>query len=275
MKMKECVFVLASALMIVSTASGWGRHDFVGQGASNLWTDPANWEGMAPSEAPDDADVIVARSGNGNRALIDSTVAAQASVLTVWSAVGAQTVPDGFDMTGGTLDVGIKFVMGSNENNVPIEVNVSGGTINAPFATLGGIPGGAAPIDSDGVLNVSGGQINLAGYFQLGHGHADVNMAGEVSTGVLNMSGDGVLSMNELIVSATGNGTATVSDNASIQISGDHLDYINGHIAAGFIDGVASYNAGSDVTTISAIPEPSALVLLALGLVGLVSSRRR
>jgi len=265
MRLQVCVVGLLCSMMLTSPGSAATRF-FNGGGTDSNWNTADNWSGGA---APTIDDVVIAGTENGKRALIDSSVNA-ATFVTMWSSPGAQALPDGFDMTGGTLNAGSKLVMGSNENNIPIEVNVSGGILNvAGFSTLGAIPGGTAPIDSPGTLNVSGtGQVNITTSLAVGSEHPDV-----ASGGTLNLFGGGMMSVGSLSISTLGNGLVTLADNALLKIDGDVTADIDDHIAAGRIVGV---NLGFDgQQTIVGVPEPSALVLLALGMVGLLGKRRR
>jgi hypothetical protein len=272
MKVFTCLTAVGLVLTMVGSASAAAFY-FNGGGADSLWATPENWNpvGVPGSDVdPSDitSDVVIARGASGKRALFDSGNAT-VQVLTMW---GGDAV-DGFDMTGGTINVneGGRMGMGSNETNVPIEVNVSGGVINNnAHGWVGGTTGGTRPIMSDGVLNVSGtGQMNVAAYFRVAH----EDLVGE-SDGTLNLSGSGVVSVGTLLLSTAGNGLITIADTAKLWIDGNVVADMYDHIGAGRITGPdvgANYSAGMDKTVVGVgIPEPSTFVLAALGLLGIL-----
>ena len=231
---------------------------FDGGGGDSLWTNPDNWGSDEYPGQFDPRDVVIARTGNNKRALITDGMYIALDFITSWSTPGAQVLNDGFDMTGGTLElVGAsgKLEMGSNETNIPIEVNVSGGTIYGKNFSLGGIHGGSPPVDSDAVWNVSGTAVidfsNGGGY--IGGWHPDALD----STGTLNMSGDATLLASGFYLSAQGNGFVTLADNAKITVLGDHYDSLNAFITSGNITAAAgggvnvSYDSDLDQTLIA------------------------
>ena len=159
-------------------------------------------------------------------------------IFTQWSNPGAQLLEDGFDVIGGTVDiVGApgKLARGSNEDNIPITVNMSGGTISGKFFTLGGIPGSAnPPILSDGTWNMSGTAMAVfLGNGLIGNPSADTLQ----SMGTLNMSDDAMLTVDNLVISSTGNGLVNIADNAKIITRGNDTENINGFIGQGYITG--------------------------------------
>jgi len=235
---------------------------FDGGGGDDLWTTPENWDlsgSVEPAGYPGQSnptDVVITRTGNGKRARITAGTNVTFDVFTSWSNPGAQLIDDGFDMTGGTVDLvgpSAKLVMGSNENNIPISVNMSGGTITGGFFTLGGIS--TCPtctnVDSDGVWNMSGNaEAVFRGNGIIGDPHPEwLN-----SMGTLNMSDNAMLTVEDLILSATGNGLVNITDDAKIITRGDDTVPLNDFISQGYITGsgvMASYDFDLDQTTLA------------------------
>lgn len=257
-------------LLLAGSASAADFYFFNGAGGDSLWTNEGNWgdnggtpfaPGMGYPGQTNASDVIIARSrDNGKRAQVGTGDIINAEFLTMWG--GSLPGNDGFDMSGGMIDLNNLFEMGSNGVNVPIEVNVSGGVINAAVSTLGGVPCCGTPFESDGTLNVSGtGQVNISGSLSIGNDSAET----APSDGILNLSGNGMVSVGTLnIGTVNNNGFVNISENALLKIDGDVTADIDAHIASGRIVGV---NLGFDgQQTIVGVPEPSALVLIALGL---------
>jgi len=228
---KKTAALVALFFFLQCTQALWGElFFFSGGGEDNLWTNEENWNpGGVPGELG--ADVVVARSANGKRALIDDTMEISVDFLTMWGGTDEQ-IPDGFDMTGGELELagpsGL-LEMGSNEVNIPIEVNMNSGLIIARNSYLGGrqTGGGTPPIDSDAIFNVSGdSEIQISGFLQVGHDHPDAFE----SMGTLNLSDAANMTLGSLIISGAENGLITISDDAQLMIQGDVVFEIEDHI---------------------------------------------
>ena len=115
-------------------------------GADHLWNTSANWN---PDDTPGmSTDVAITNSGSGP--LIDSTVTAACNVI----RLGGSGLTNTLDMTGGSLTTNSAFILGEGSGSTAI-FNMDGGSVEASSIWVGN--------NGDGVLNVSGGTMNISG----------------------------------------------------------------------------------------------------------------
>ena len=251
--------VLAVAMLCAATSSATTRWNGIGD-----WTDDAsNWDGGLPHAG---------NSGNiqSGTAAIDTDTAVVDNLY--------------FSDSGGS---------GTAGNST---LNMSGGTLTGNWANFYGVNSATQ------IWNLSGGDATFTQTMHLMYGH----WLGTNSSSILNMTG-GTLSLAGDIVLG-GTGVQTGSPTAHIQLDGGILSGTSLHAGPGggtptmditrgtlILDGnlsslpdfvtafgsteklVFSYDSGVDRTTITAVPEPSACVLLGIGVLclGLVARRRR
>jgi len=256
-------------MMLVTVAAHAQAFFFDGGGGDDLWTTPTNWEiGQGgpdpdptryPGDGSDPTDVLVARTANGKRAQITNGMSLTLNLITAWSAIGSQTLADGFDMTGGTVELvgaigGLE--LGSNTSNIPIDVNMSAGMFTGKNFVLGGRNNPSQDlVDSDAVWNLSGTAV---ADFAQGTGTIGFEDPRALpSMGTLNLSGDAMLTVDNLDISNRGNALVTIADNAKIILRGDHQQQMFDDILDGFITGtgvVATYDGNLDETVVQLDP---------------------
>ena len=208
-------------------------------------------------------------TGNGGEGILNmsggSALASDGIIVGNWQAVGAT-----FNMSGGTFTSQVltspgtgwwdQFVVG---NEVPGTLNMSGGAIIATGDMI------LSRANGSSTVNMTGGTIDISGTIHASYGNkkpVDFNLGGGVVTaGELVMKSRGKLDLTEGVMILDGN------------VEGD----INAYITAGLITGYdgtgtvsAVFDAISDTTTLSAIPEPATMMLLSLGSLALLRRRR-
>jgi len=271
--MKKLVSVSVTlCIMLLTTVAGHAAdfYFFDGGGGDSLWTTPDNWDLSGFSEPPGypgqsfPNDVVIVRTEGNKRAQITDGMNIALDFLTQWSTPGSQSLDDGFDMTGGRIDLvggSAKLEMGSNTPNIPITVDVSGGTITGRNFTLGGVatcPASEAicqEVDSDGTWNLSGNAI--ADFAQGGGSIGSENPRYLLSTGTLNMSDNAMLTVDNLTFSSAGNALLTLADDAKLILLGNDEQQMTDEISSGWITSlaagmvpVAMYDEGLDQTTV-------------------------
>ncbi len=153
-------------------------------------------------------------------------------------------------------------------------INMSGGLIKIDSgdpATLRSFMVGHA---NDGTLNMSGGLLSATGEFRVGT---------NPGTGIVNLSGGMVEASGLLmgpgtaLIDVSGSGIVKITDPAGVDLTSAFQDFVNSGLITGngSAAGVAlAFDPTSGITSISAIPEPTSIVLL--GLAGsLLAIRRR
>jgi len=206
--------LVATCVFAVTTAA-YGDAQWIGGGATNNWTDGANWDtGAAPASATekgteDDGEANVARMlTDGTTTVIDSDVTAFAIQIghPIPGSLGDQASSNVLNMTGGTLTAQGNFLInvGRGRNALPDQLaqfNVSGGVVNAAGIT---VPEGFNP---DNVLGFTSVGINAE----------------------MHVSGDSIINTDLLRLGAQdANSIVTISDNAQINLTDDNLGFANG-----------------------------------------------
>ena len=261
-KLLACSFILGSLLLLFRGVAKAETFIFDGGGADSLLSTAANWSpdgvpgsGVAPSV--NFFDVIVVRAANGKRALLEAPTEVTAFFFTIYG--GPDVIPlvkDGFDMTGGKITlVGTgQFEFSSNEQNIDVEVNMSGGELTANLGlVLGGRTGGLGPLPTyDSVFNMSGDARAIFPNAGAVIGLDDPSVANAMAT--LNMTDNAVLEADFLGLSPNGNSLVTLADNAKIVLDGDRSILLNNAIADGFITGSLAPTFDGSFTTLMADP---------------------
>lgn len=265
------LLVVLSLVGVVSASEVWS-----GDGSDNNWTTPDNWHGDVP------VDTYAKIQGNagswGNAVTIDSTnVSGDAGEVnpnkvglgkgdtcyltmsggvanTKTFVVGMDAGTGYMEMTGGTLSL-------TKDDSDDLIIAESDGTVNA------------------GTLTMTGGNIEVNDNLELAR-------ASGSGTGVLNLDGgtiymNGHHNDNNLKINDNG-GTGGLIDitEGTLEFEYDNTGDVQSAIDNGYItayDGtgtvVNTYDAGTNLTTVTAVPEPATLSIL--GLSGLFMIRRR
>jgi hypothetical protein len=304
MKYVSIVLVLGicgSAMAAVDWLGGAGNYN-----DSTKWSSgvvPTKGDGQLTWVTPSDSDVLINTAGmsafeffaNGG-----SVTVGGGSFETQWKIIatanGAQ-----FNVNDGTVTVGQNLYVGDWGQAT---VNLSGGTMNVSDTLVAGA-GGAA----DGTLNITGGIMTTKWNWYLGDtGKATVNVSnGTVSvgdhiivgqwgtaTGYLNISGGsvttggitlsgiagtghvdltgGLLQANTLAINNIGVSTFDIAG-GTLNLKGNitSLPGVTGYGIPGNLQ--FAYDAGTDFTSITGIPEPITLLLLGAG--GFIAFARR
>ncbi|MBN1943751.1 MAG: PEP-CTERM sorting domain-containing protein [Phycisphaerae bacterium] len=172
------------------------------------------------------------------------------------------------NMSGGTLGSNVGINMGCR-GGTSGDIYLSDGTITVPSIWLGDDGGATA------ILEVTGGAINLS----------DTLYVNTYSSGSLG----GMMSLDGGVVTASALSMVNADDVAgTLDIAGGTLIldgeidsswqyYVDGWVTANGGTGTLDfdYDSGSDTTTITAVPEPATMGLLALGGLGVLIRRKR
>ena len=240
------------------------------------WGDGANWTAGAPTPDPDPSP---------NKAVFNVAGAAEAQVTDARSVI--QLVQgDGGGATGsggvirvtdtGSLTVTTSWTgIGYNKNaHFIVE---SGGTVTlGSHLWAGPLTGGNAIIDIRGVLTVNGN-------FGLGTINAK-DAGGGVAT--LSVFSGGIVNLNQWSAWNATAGTGSIHDGSlinlfggTVTIKGNRVSQVDAYVALGRIVGGGpierSYDSGTNLTTITSVPEPGSWALLGLAGLGLLARHRR
>ena len=151
------LILLTSFVLVVGFVNNANAADIVwtGNGADNLWSNPANWEGNKVPTAADDVAIEVPGAAAPNGPLIQDGIDAECGVL--WNEVAGEPT---MTMTGGTLTISGWGIWWGDGPGCNPTFNMSGGTVSLTGGT--GIHefgwGGA-----NGTWIMTGGTVNAKG----------------------------------------------------------------------------------------------------------------
>jgi subtilase-type serine protease len=244
------VSVVLSMSGIVSAQWLWWTND----ATNRSWVDTGNWTAY-----PTSGDDVVIGRDSANGPIIQNGMTGYGN----WVHL-TDTTPGGAVLTvnGGTLNVADHFLVGENWGaDHKGTLDLIDGTVNTTLLMVGGGTDGS---NGNGTVDISGGVINIGWMLAIAGGYSGTNGNG---TGKVNLTGG--------TINATGGGGLVMAPKGALDIAGGAL------VLAGNISNIASYgnvtayngvgtfvysyNSGSNLTTITAIPEPATLVLLGLG----------
>ena len=259
--MKKLILVLM-AMCLVSVASASTVWNPAANGitppAVGNWNDPCNWTNGIPTSL--------------EKAVFNVPDAAECQVSDAQS--GAQVV-QGDGNVGGTL----RIVSGGSlttkagawsavgYNNTAHAIVDDGGIYNfSQHAWIGLLSGAVGTLDVSGDVNVSG---MLGVGWNGGTGTLNILDGGELNLQQLHAEGNSVGASS--VVNFSGSAIMTKTSNF-VGVAETYID--SGQFAA-LTPGVlaASYDSGTDLTTIQIVPEPATMILLGLG--GLLIRRKK
>lgn len=279
---------IASAVGITVAWDGGG-------GTDNSYTNALNWDNT--NHLPtliDNVSIYKPVNGTTTNAVTINTQDAVGLTVRVggdaWNTAPVGAKPASlYIVPGGKLTTAEVFMVGPESTSVRSgKLYMSGGNVvtgsvnpnNAHFYVgygFGTIPAGQYV---EGDAYISGGQLDIAGNFSIAHNANTI--------GIVELSGNAIINANGFTMKAlVGAGTATASldirDSAKVVINGDKRSIIDGYIDNGWIktNGVAwddyshvFYDAGTNKTTMTLVPEPATMCLLGLGAIGLIRRKK-
>lgn len=246
-------------LTVLAMAHGvYAACNWSDSGSDHLWSNPDNWTSGSSNAPPKASDTTFIRIADmvagGQGPLIQDGI--DAKVRNLAFEVGSGSLLE-MNMTGGSLTVynaatsNVYLRLGAGASTGTVRLNQSGGNLI---------------VNVDAAQYVSG----INGYIRVGYGYQ----------GELLLSNDAQVSAWDLLIGTT-SGLVDLSDDARIVLKGDETEAIAGYITAGVLTShggtvqnvTYAYDVLTDLTTITAIPEPGTLALLSMG--GLILSYKK
>jgi hypothetical protein len=254
-----CVVTILSMASLVSAATVWNpAANGIYPPATGNWNDAANWT----NDVPGVVDV---------KAVFNVTDAAECVVTDAQSfnqLVQGDNGPGGVIrvMNGGSLTTGSVWSAVGYNNTAHMIVETGGSMSFGEHSWIGFQTG------ANGVVDIDGGTVNVAGMFGLGwnggDGYVNVNDGGLLA--LSNIHGDGATSIKQ-------NSLLSINGTGQVTLPGDFVGVIETYAGSGLIagDGIPGnilVSFADGVTTV-VVPEPATFALLGLG--ALVLRRRK
>lgn len=262
-KLSRTLYVIIFALATANMAGAAGGIWTAG-GGSNLWQTPTNWQLGLPTSS--DATYVTHDFTVSYAPVINAGVNAVSSqVLVGWAALSSGETS--LTVNGGSLATPNLWLGlgGTNANHGTLNVNA--GTVNAGTLIVGWQGG-------KGTLNMMGGTVNVTGTFFLPGDSTSTNY-GELNLfdGLLDITGGFGWVDNKYHVEI---------QKGTMKIAGNYKDTIDIWASFGWWTGygsganiVTAYNQASNVTTVTAIPEPASMMLLGFGSLALLRRKHK
>jgi autotransporter-associated beta strand protein len=189
---------------------------------------------------------------------------------------GTNTYADGTYIDAGKVNASADVALGLTVSDLTFKNGATlqaDGAITSNRAVILDLGGGVIDTNGNAVTFDTGSNVSGTALTKIGAG--TLTLAGAQTYATLNANG-GTTAIN----SALGTGTSTVNANAAVQFGGSQtlaaLNIGNGAVVTlGAAPAPAGAAAFGGSTEISIVPEPGALSLLALGVVGVLARRRR
>lgn len=206
---------------------------FTNGSGTRLWTDPGNWDMGGLANPLPDQNANWVVFGTTNGPIISDGMACEATSIRVANPSGGTMI-----MTGGTLDLNDWMMVGSDAPDGLGYFTMTGGAITTPVWFAVGFVG-------EGHFDMSGGTIDALDL------HININNTVPGALSTMSMSGD-----------------------ATFIVHNDIRGKLQGFVDDGYLTGAQwSYDEEAGITTITVIPEPATMLLLAMG--GVAALRRR
>ncbi|AQQ71474.1 hypothetical protein SMSP2_01848 [Limihaloglobus sulfuriphilus] len=262
--MKNAVLLLVLVAVTTFTAQaldvGWS-----GSEADKSWDTDSNWWNGTANLAPTQSDRVLIRDGNwwpGTGPHVNSGVTALADSLEV-GLTGRKDANGYLFIDGGQLDVTTTVKMAIQANDSTGTINLNSGVMNVGGNYYGGWYGAAT-------TNIYGGSLNVGGWLVIGQFASSSGSVVNVNGGELGCSwlgGEGVLNLagGTLVINQTADKRSGLQAMAA---AGDIIAY-NGDPNASF-----EYTFDGTKTTMTAVPEPTVLVMLGIGSLSLLIKRK-
>ncbi len=278
-----CILILFLLLALGSNAFAARVYSEWRGAEGAAWNVPANWNNVIvpvakdPPGGPQDPNYSSAgfkgwgaAPGTVTSPGITVGITVSSDQITCGGALGGRLTVD-----GGTVNASEYITMGNAAAEIGV-LEMKSGTINTGvMITNAALFVGMA---GSGTLNMTGGVINVRTNLSLANSYAANPLT---SVGLVNLLGGTIYANDLLMNGAAGGKSNIVITNGTLVLNGDKTVKVGGWIDDGVIrttieggEVLCSYNAGTDKTTVLAIPEPATICLLGFGALSLFGRKK-
>ncbi len=214
-RVTDAALFTSDATVTVVIPCGGGEKIWVGGGATNNWSDAANW---SCNQVPTSSDTVIFNSTNTKNAIIDVSISVVA--ISISGYTGTITVGDGVTATfNGAAGVsssqsGGTFTNGNGTVNFNLFFNFSGGTFNAGSGTINF---GRNYTQTGGTFNGGSSNINAAAFAPISLNGGTFN----APSGILTVASD--FTLNGATFNAPSGTVVFAGDNTSWSIAPSDL----------------------------------------------------